>query len=76
MKKTLKQKLEQKGKDFISNPNERKKTVTLFMIIIFSLLIAMTTYIDNWLMRLWFQVILFFAQLIIVWTILEDYYSR
>jgi hypothetical protein len=76
MKKTMKQKLEEKGKEFISNPNERKKTVTLFMIIIFSLLIAMTSYMDSWLMRLWFQVILFFAQLIIVWTILEDYYSR
>ena len=72
----MKQKLEEKGKEFISNPNERKKTVTLFMIIIFSLLIAMTSYMDSWLMRLWFQVILFFAQLIIVWTILEDYYSR
>lgn len=62
-------------KDILTPPNERKKLITLFMIIVFSLLLGMTAYINNIFLRLWFQVILFISQLIIVKTLLDDYYS-
>lgn len=55
--------------------NERKKFITLFMIIVFSLLIVMSSFINNWILKLWFQVILFVAQLVIVNAILSDYYG-
>jgi hypothetical protein len=55
---------------------ERKKMVTLFMVMIFSLLLAMTAYISNGLLKLWFQVIMIIAQLIILNTILADYYKQ
>lgn len=54
---------------------EKKKFITLFMIIVFSLLLVMSAYIENYVMRLWFQAILFIAQLVIVNAILTDYYS-
>lgn len=62
-------------KQLLTPPNERKKMITLFMIIVFSLLIAMSAYIDNWVMKLWFQIILFVSQLVIVKALLDDYYG-
>lgn len=55
---------------------EKKKNLTLFMIIVFSLLLAMTSSINGLGVRIWFQVILFFAQLVIVKTLLDDYYQE
>jgi hypothetical protein len=54
---------------------ERKKIVTLFMIIIFSMLLAATSGIANVITRLFFQVLLFFGQIVIVKTLLDDYYQ-
>lgn len=62
-------------KEILTPPAERKKTITLFMIIVFSLLIAMSAYIDNFILKLWFQIILFISQLIIVKALLDDYYG-
>jgi len=55
--------------------NERKKTITLFMVIVFSLLMVMSAYIPNWFIQVWFQVILFIAQLVILKALLDDYYG-
>ena len=54
----------------------RKKNTTLFMICIFSLLLAMSSGIEQFLTRLLFQIVLFGSQLMIVKTLLDDFYSN
>jgi len=67
---------------FLENPQkeakskqEKRKNITLFMIIVFSILLAMTTGIQMLFTRLLFQIILFIAQLIVVKGLLDDVYS-
>ena len=55
---------------------EKKKYMTLFMIIVFSILLAMTTGITTLLTRFLYQVILFIAQLVVVKVLLDDFYSE
>jgi nitrate reductase NapE component len=60
----------------IVSPIERKKNVTLFMIIVFSILLVATSGISNFLVRMLFQIILFIGQLLIVKTLLDDFYQE
>lgn len=52
-----------------------KKMLTLFLILVPSLLIAMCTAIESQLVAISFQVVLIFYQLIIVRNLLEQYYG-
>ena len=53
----------------------RKKTTTLFMIIVFSILLAATSGISGFFTRIIFQILLFAAQLAIVKALLDDFYG-
>lgn len=59
----------------IPTPKEKKKNITLFMIMVFSLLLGMTTGIENFLVRTLFQIIVFVGQLLITKALLDDFYS-
>ncbi|HEY0090437.1 MAG TPA: hypothetical protein VGB37_16425 [Candidatus Lokiarchaeia archaeon] len=54
---------------------EKKKRLTLYMIIIFSVLLVATTEIKVMLTRIIFQIILFSSQLLIVKSLLDDVYQ-
>jgi hypothetical protein len=57
----------------LGRPKKDKRMFTLFFVIIFSLLIAMTSAIDNFLIALFFQVVLIFAQIVIVKNLIDSY---
>ena len=59
----------------VVNKTERKKDLTLFMIMVFSVLLAMTTAVESWWTRLLFQIILLSSQLLILKNLLDDYYN-
>jgi hypothetical protein len=69
MKKEIKQMLT------LPSTSEKKKTVTLFLISVFSLLLVMAAYLENFYMKWLFQAILFISQLIILKSLLDDYYN-
>lgn len=50
-----------------------RKLLTLFFVIIFSLLIAMTRSIDNFFVAVFFQVVLIFGQIIFVKSVLDSF---
>jgi hypothetical protein len=54
-------------------PKKDKRMFTLFFVIVFSLLIAMTRAIDNTLIALFFQVVLIFSQIVIVKNLIDSY---
>lgn len=54
-------------------PKKDKRMFTLFFVIVFSLLIAMTRSIDNTLIAIFFQVVLIFAQIVIVKNLIDSY---
>jgi len=54
---------------------KRKQFITFFMIMIFSVLLAGTAGIKDIFIRLLFQLLLLSGQIVIVKTIIEDYYS-
>lgn len=53
-----------------------KKALTIFLMIIPSLLLAMTSVIDGVFARISFQGILLFFQLVIFKNLLDDYYGE
>lgn len=53
----------------------KRKNITLFMIVIFSLLLVATSGIETLFTRILFQIILFVGQLVIVKSLLDDMYS-
>lgn len=50
-----------------------RKMLTLFFIMAFSLLIAMTRAIDNFIVATFFQVVLIFVQFIFMKSIIDSY---
>lgn len=54
---------------------KNKKIFTLFLISVFSLLIAMTSQITDRIVALIFQVVLIFAQVVILKNLLDNYYG-
>jgi uncharacterized membrane protein len=58
-----------------ATPNQRKELITLFMIMIFSILLAATSGIDNTIVRWFFDALLFIGQLFVVKAILDDVYK-
>lgn len=58
-----------------NNSGKDKKMLTLFLILGVSLLLAMTSMIDNTFTRLSFQVVLLLIQLVIIKNVLDSYYS-
>jgi len=54
---------------------EKKKRLTMWMIIVFSILLAMTSGIEQFLTRLLFQIVLFSTQVLIVKSLLDDIYQ-
>lgn len=53
-----------------------KKMLTIFLMILPSLLIAMTASITNIIVRLGFQIVLLLFQLVIFKNLLDDYYGE
>ena len=59
-----------------STPKKKdKRFLTLFFVILPSLLIAMTTAIETRLIAICFQVVLIFFQIIIIKSMIDDYYG-
>jgi|WetSurMetagenome_2_1015567.scaffolds.fasta_scaffold1517352_1 hypothetical protein len=54
-------------------PKRDKRMFTLFFVIIFSLLIAMTRYITDGYIAMFFQVVLIFSQMVIVKNLIDSY---
>ena len=54
-------------------PKKDKRMFTLFFVIVFSLLIAMTRAIETTLIAIFFQVVLIFAQIVIVKNLVDSY---
>jgi len=54
-------------------PRKDKRVFTLFIVIIFSLLLAMTRQISDDIIAVVFQVILIFAQIVIVKSLIDSY---
>lgn len=50
-----------------------RKSLTLFIIMIPALLLAMSSSIDNYIVRLGFQIVLFLLQFVLVKNIIESY---
>jgi hypothetical protein len=61
--------------DFIREairPKKDKRMFTLFFVVVFSLLIAMTRAIDNMFIALFFQAVLIFTQIVLVKNLLDS----
>lgn len=56
-------------------PTQRKKTIALFIIMVFPIMMAMTSAIEGIFVRLFFQVVLFFGEYLVVSSFLDDYYN-
>jgi hypothetical protein len=56
-------------------PKKDRKVLTLFIMIIPSLLIALTSTITSVLVRISFQIILLFFQIVLLKNLLDDYYG-
>jgi len=56
-------------------PKKDKRMLTLFFVITPSLLIAMSSAIDSFYIRIFFQVVLIFFQIIILKSFIDDYYG-
>jgi len=54
-------------------PVKDKKMLTLFIVIVFSLLIAMTASIEDFIIALFFQIVLIFSQIVIVKNLIDSY---
>jgi len=53
-----------------------KKALTMFIMIIPSLLIAMTAVIESTITQISFQILLLFFQLVLLKNLLDDYYGE
>jgi len=65
--------MENNNHEEIGKPKKDKKMFTLFFVVVFSLLIAMTRQIDSALIAIFFQVVLIFAQIVIVKNLIDSY---
>jgi len=54
-------------------PRRDKRMFTLFFVVVFSLLIAMTRSIESTLIAIFFQVVLIFSQIVIVKNLIDSY---
>lgn len=59
--------------EVVKKPKKDKRMFTLFFVIVFSLLIAMTRAIQDTLIAVFFQVVLIFAQIVIVKNLIDSY---
>jgi len=57
-------------------PEKDKKVLTMFIMIMPSLLIAMTATIESVLLMISFQVLLLFFQLVLIKNLLDEYYGE
>jgi hypothetical protein len=57
----------------VLKPKRDRRMFTLFFVVVFSLLIAMTRSITNTFVALFFQVVLIFSQIIIVKNLIDSY---
>lgn len=57
-------------------PKKDKRALTMFIMIIPSLLIALTSTIESVILQLSFQILLLFFQLVIFKNLLDDYYGE
>ena len=57
----------------VGKPKKDKRMFTLFFVIVFSLLIAMTRAITDTIIAVFFQVVLIFAQIVIVKNLIDSY---
>lgn len=57
-------------------PRKDKRMLTLFIILVPSVLLAMTAAISNFAVRIGFQVVLLFFQAVLVKNLLDDYYGE
>jgi hypothetical protein len=56
-------------------PKKDKRMLTLFFMITPSLLLAMASAIDSFYIRIFFQVVLIFFQIVIFKNFIDDYYG-
>lgn len=61
------------NEEIAGKPKKDKRMFTLFFVIVFSLLIAMTRAITDTLIAVFFQVVLIFAQIVIVKNLIDSY---
>lgn len=57
-------------------PRKDRKALTMFIMIVPSLLIALTATIESVLLQISFQILLLFFQLVIFKNLLDDYYGE
>ena len=58
-----------------SKPRKDKKSLTMFIMIVPSLLIALTATIESVFLMLSFQILLLFFQLVLIKNLLDEYYG-
>ena len=56
-------------------PKKDRKVLTLFIMILPSLLIALTSAIQHYVVRISFQILLLFFQVVLLKNLLDDYYG-
>jgi len=57
-------------------PRKDKKALTMFIMIVPSLLIALTAVIESTITQISFQILLLFFQLVLLKNLLDDYYGE
>lgn len=62
-------------KEELKTKKKDRRVLTLFFCIVPSLLIAMTSAIDSFYIRIFFQVVLIFFQIVIFKNFIDDYYG-
>lgn len=65
-----------KKKENIKSSTQIKKNVTMTMIIVFSIILAATAGITNFLVRGIVQIIAFIGQLVVIKALLDDFYRE
>jgi len=68
-------KLENKMVKELTTKKKDRRMLTLFFCIVPSLLLAMTASIDSFYIRIFFQVVLIFFQIIIFKSFIDDFYG-
>lgn len=64
------------GKEKAERPKKDKRMLTLFFMIVPSLLLAMCSAIDSFYIRIFFQVVLIFFQIVIFKNFIDSYYGE
>jgi len=63
------------GKEEKEKPKKDKRMMTLFFMIVPSLLLAMCSAIDSFYVRIFFEVVLIFFQIVIFKNFIDSYYG-